>query len=455
MHRFALDHLEEWATRRTRKPLVLRGARQVGKSTLVRHLARNSFQKLVELDFERDPDLVSLFTGDPRETLRRLELRFDCSIVPGETLLFFDEIQAAPAVLGALRYFHEELPEFHIVAAGSLLEVLLQAPTFSMPVGRIEYMHLGPMSFEEFLLASSKDRLLAFIQGLAPDGHIPLAIHRQLLGLLRQFMVVGGMPEAVSTYLAGSYRDCEIVQQSILSTYQDDFGKYGRRASHARLVKVYRKLPRLVGTRFKYIHVDRQERSKNLAAALHLLCLARVAHKVRHTSSNGLPLAAEARDDKFKLLFLDGGLVMRALGLGLLDLERDEDVLLVNAGALGEQLVGQHLLYSAAPYVEPELHFWARDKRNSSAEVDYVIAEGSAIVPVEVKSGKSGSLRSLHLFLREKERRLGVRLNSDAPSLLSDVATLHDGTRFDYRLLSLPLYMVGQVRRLVRELTAA
>jgi hypothetical protein len=308
------------------------------------------------------------------------------------------------------------------------------------------------MLFEEYLLAVGEDRLVDFLRELRPGDIIIEAIHGRLLALLRQYLVIGGMPAVIKAFLgSGSLQGCDAVKQSILSTYQDDFSKYRRRVNHERLIKVYRALPRVVGSRFSYVQVDRNERSKDLAAALHMLSLARVAYRVRHSSSNGVPLGAQANDRKFKVLFLDVGLMLRALGLGLLDLERAEDLLVVNRGAVCEQLVGQHLLYSRRPYEEPELHFWAREKRNSQAEVDYVISEGATVVPVEVKAGKTGTLKSLHLFLREKGRRLGVRVNSEPPSLLEAETSLPGQENTEFTLLSLPLYMVGQLRRLVRE----
>ena len=452
MFRFALDHLAAWKERPHRKPLIIRGARQVGKSHLVRLFAEAAFDHLVELNFERDPELASLFAGNrPRETARLLELQFGMPLEAGRTLIFLDEVQAAAAtILPALRYFYEELPALHVVAAGSLLEPVLAQHSFPMPVGRVEYLHLGPMQFEEFLLAAGEDGLARYLAEIEPRSSIPVALHGRLLGMLRRFVAVGGMPHAVRVYLeTGSLRDTDAAKQSILSTYQDDFGKYGARVPHERLVKVYRKLPQLVGRRFKYVHVDREERAKDIATALHLLALARVAHCVRHSSSNGVPLGAEANDRKLKLLFLDVGLMLRALGMGLLDLERAGDLLGVGAGSVCEQLVGQHLLFGGEPYEEPDLYFWAREKRNSAAEVDYVLPVGPAVVPVEVKAGKTGTLKSLHLFLQEKGRTLGLRLNTDPPSLLATEAPGRDGRRHGYQLLSLPLYLVGQARRLL------
>jgi len=453
VYRFALEHLKAWKDKPGRKPLVIRGARQVGKSFLARDFAKGRFDRIVELNFERTPDLATLFvSNEPAKIIQILELRFNAAINPGKTLLFLDEIQAAPDVITALRYFHEELPDLHVVAAGSLLEFALSEFPHSIPVGRIEYLHLGPMQFEEFLLASGQERLAGFVARFTPSDDLPEMIHHQLLDIFRVFLIIGGMPEAVAAYLRrNSFQEAEEVKHAVLSTFKDDFGKYSRRVPHARLQTLFARLPALVGSRFKYVHVDRGEPARAVARALDLLCMARVAHRVRHSSANGVPLGAEAKDRVFKMLFLDAGLVSTALGLTLLELERVKELLLVNAGAVCEQVVGQHLLHSLPFYQDPELFYWTREKANSSAEVDYLIAEGQNVVPLEVKAGKTGTLKSLHSFLREKQRTLGVRLNSDFPSLLNARTVLADGRNVPFRLLSLPLYMVGQVRRLIRE----
>ncbi|MBI5488088.1 MAG: ATP-binding protein [Deltaproteobacteria bacterium] len=456
MHRIAEEHLVAWKSKAGRKPIVLRGARQVGKSYLVREFARENFKRFVEINFERDPDIATLFTSNsPSKIVQLLELRLDTAIRPGETLLFLDEIQAAPSTIAALRYFLEQMPELHVAAAGSLLEMVLSDLPRAMPVGRIEYLHLGPMQFEEFLRAAGHERLVGFLGGLAPGEEVPEAIHAKLLDLFRTFVVVGGMPEAVAAYLVrNNFREAEEVKHSILSTYKEDFGKYAGRVPHTRLHSLFGRIPALIGRGFKYAHVDRAEPARALARALDLLCMARVASRVRHSSANGVPLGAEANDRIFKLLFLDAGLVTTATGLTILDFEQAADILLVNSGATCEQAVGQHLLHSAPPYHEPELFFWVREKANAAAEVDYLVAEGAHVVPVEVKAGKTGTLKSLHLFLREKRRSLGVRLNSGPPSLLRAETALADGKKVPFRLLSLPLYMVGQVRRLIRETLA-
>jgi len=455
MYRFAMDDLKNWKTKAGRKPLVVRGARQVGKSYLVRLFAHENFDKLVEMNFERerDPGLASLFaSNDPHKIVQFLELRFNTSIKPGKTLLFLDEIQAAPSVFATLRYFNEELPDLHVIAAGSIMEFVLSDHDFSVPVGRIEYLHLGPMQFEEFLLASGEDKLAGFLSTWTSRDLIPEAIHNKLMELFRLFLVVGGMPGAVAAYVDGaSLQRAEEVKHSILATYKDDFCKYGSRVKHQRMETLFQKLPALVGSRFKYAHVDRDARTADLAKALDLLCLARVAYRVRHSSANGVPLGAQAKDSNFKALFLDVGLMNSALGFTLLDYEMAKDVLLVHAGAVCRQVVGQHLLHLLPFYQEPELYFWSREKANAAAEVDYVLAEGASIVPVEVKAGTIGRLKSLQVFLREKNLSFGIRLNGNVPSLLTASTSLPNCANASFKLLSLPLYLVGQTRRLARE----
>ncbi len=452
MLRFALEYLKSWKSKPSRKPLVIRGARQVGKTYLVRLFAKEYFDQMVEINFERDPEIASLFTSkDPRKIVQLLELQYNIPIQPGAVLLFLDEIQAAPEVLVSLRYFYEELPELHVIAAGSLLEFVLEEPSFSMPVGRIEYMHLGPMQLEEFLLAAGKDKLVTFLNEFSLGDNMPEPLHRQLMDLLRIFLVTGGMPQSVAVYLnSNSWQECESIKHSLLATFQDDFNKYGKMVRHQRLQLLFKRIPLLAGSKFKYVNVDHNEKSGDLAKALNLLFHARIAYPVYHSSCSGIPLGATIQPKKFKVLFLDTGLMSTATGLNLLDYEKAEDVMKVNAGAICEQYIGQHLLFSQKPYCEPEVCYWVREKKNSSAEVDYVISEGTHIVPIEVKAGKSGTLKSLHLFMSEKHQSFGVRFNSDIPSILESQTALAGRPNIPYRLLSLPLYMVGQIRRLIR-----
>lgn len=445
MNRNVLDYMSQWSSRKARKPLVIRGARQVGKSYMVREFARRSSRSLLEINFEKEPEAAQLFDKRSiQKTCELLEIQYKTRIEPAKTVLFLDEVQAAPEILSTLRYFYEERPDLCVIAAGSLLEFLLKDHSFSMPVGRIEYLHLGPMTFEEFLEARGEDGLKRFLAGFCLGDEVPLPIHLRLMEQIRTYFVTGGMPESVKTFLEDSWEACEAVKKNLVTTCEDDFSKYRHRVPDARLRKVFQKMPRLIGEKLKYARIDPMEPAKDIARALDLLCLARVGYRVHHSAANGVPLGAEINPKFFKLLFLDVGLVSSVCGLNRVDFEREKDLNLVNQGRLTEQFVGQHLLYDGPPFQGPELYYWAREKKNAAAEVDYVTSVGSRIVPVEVKSGKSGTLRSLHLFLKEKKLSLGVRFNSEPPSVLKE-----DGTT----LVSLPFYLVGQWSRLLGALS--
>jgi len=453
MYRFALDDLKTWAARSARKPLVLRGARQVGKSYLVRMLANEVFDSLAEINFEQTPDVASLFKSKhPKRIIPLLESKLNLSIVPGKTLLFLDEIQAAPDVFAVLRYFCEQMPQLHVIAAGSLLEFVLEDHEFSMPVGRIEYLHLGPMTFAEFLLAMGRQKSLEFLQNYSLSESIPASIHDEFMRFVKDFCVVGGMPEAIDVFSqTNSYLECERIISGILSTYRDDFNKYGRRVNHLRIEKVFSRVPNLIGQKFKYSQVDREEKSRDIKNALYLLEGARIVYRVLHSDANGIPLGAEMNDRHFKTIFLDVGLVCCRCGLTMNDIQSAGDVMLVNSGAICEQFVAQHLLYSGRFYEDPQLFCWLRQRGSSSAEVDYLFSLGSNIIPVEVKAGKSGSLKSLHVFLNDKKRDFALRFNSDLPSIVDTTTSVAGQKPHGFRLLSLPLYLINEAKRLCRE----
>jgi len=455
MERDALEYLREWRRRTDRKPLVIRGARQVGKTYLVRQLAQGAFDDLVEVDFENEPDVAGYFTkADVNTTIKLLEAHYGRSIRPGGTLLFLDEIQAAPDVFARLRYFYERMPELHLVATGSLLEFLLEEHDFSMPVGRIEYVHLGPMKFSEFLKAAGDQGLADLSRAYAPGDGFPPGIHRRLVDRLREFLVVGGMPESVRTYIAaGDHLAADRTRQSILQTFTDDFAKYGEKVNRRHLLAAFQAIPRLIGQKLKYVNISRDIRAADLDRALHMLELARLCHRVQHSAAQGIPLGAEVNPRVFRLISLDTGLVLSALGLNAADLET-VDLMLANAGAVCEQFAGQHLLYRQQMYRQPELHYWVREQPSSSAEVDYVIGVGPHVVPVEVKAGKTGTLRSLHQFMMTHECPLAVRLNLDLPSLTQAEGMLPTGQKYSYPLLSLPVYMVEQIDALASSLLA-
>jgi len=454
MYRQQLAYLTEWFKLKHRKPIVIRGARQVGKSTLVRLLAAQSHIELVELNLERNPELATLFQfRDPHKIIQLISLQTGKTIQAEQTLLFIDEIQASAEAIVALRYFYEELPALHVIAAGSLLEFTLAKTGFSMPVGRIEYLHLGPMTFAEFLLAMGEHKLAEFIEHYQINEEILKPIHDKLMEWVKIYFITGGMPESIQAYVEYKmFKTSEKVKQSILSTYQDDFGKYAPIMKHDLMRKMFTKIPTMIGNKFKYSQINNGIKSATIASCLEQLCLARIAWKVHHTSANGVPLGAEQNDRFFKVLFLDIGLTSTALGLNYLNILDISELNLVNSGSLTEQFIGQHLLYSNKTYEEPTLYYWIREKKSSAAELDYVINVGQQIIPIEVKAGKTGRMKSLHLFLQEKQRHLGVRFNSVQPSLMDTNLKLSDSSKVHFKFLSLPLYLVGELRRLVESL---
>lgn len=455
LYRQELSYLKDWSVRSTRKPLVIRGARQVGKSTLVKQFAEENNFRLLTLNFERNPEFRKLFlSNNPVQILTELELITEFKIEPGKMILFLDEIQSAPEALPSLRYFYEEKPELHIVAAGSLLEFTLSETSFSMPVGRIEYMHLGPLRFMDFLKATGHVEWAEFLDKLSleeiQNNKMPGLLHEKIMDLLRQYWITGGLPEAVASYVrTNDFSEVSRIQQNIVATYRDDFHKY-RKSSSQLVQMVFDHLPVMIGRKFIYAQVSRDHRAAELNEALQQLCLARVIIKVFHTSANGVPLAAEKNHKFFKTVYLDIGLLSAALKLNVLDL-KTKDMSLVNNGTLAEQFIGQHLAYIGNSFEEPELFYWIREAKSSAAEVDYVIASGQHVVPVEIKAGTTGTLKSLHQFLKEKQRKVALRFNADIPSMLNDQKRLTNGSMIDYRLLSLPLYMVEQTPRLIRD----
>ena len=450
MKRLSLEHLLLWKNSPRRKPMIIRGARQVGKSYLVRDFAEQYFENIIEINFERSPEMEKLFScNDPKRIIQTLELEYETSIGPGSSLLFLDEIQAAPAVIASLRYFYEDYPEQHVVAAGSLLEFALDHPNFSVPVGRIEYYYLGPMTFEEFLEASGHERQLSYLKEFSIDDDISESLHHKLMEQVRFFMLTGGMPASIQAYLdGGGFIHSEKEKLSILETYREDIGKYKGKTDGSRIRKVFDHLPAMTGEKFKPSKIDREDSARNLSNALDLLCQSRVAHRVFHSDGNGIPLGNEIKASLYKTVFLDVGLQLTSQGLDLSEILKTEDICLINKGSVAEQYVGQHLLYKNV-HLKPELHYWVREKVSSNAEVDYLVAKGQQIVPIEVKSGKTGTLKSLQVFLWEKNRSLGIRINGDLPSFHQAKFSIPNTKGTYYHLLSIPFYLIGQLDRLL------
>jgi len=404
-------YLNEWKDDAKHKPLLLRGARQVGKSSAIRNLGR-SFEYFLEVNFERQPDIANLFTGtiNPKDICTKLSALSGIPVVAGKTLLFFDEIQACLPAIASLRFFYEEYRELHVVAAGSLLEFALQEiPSFG--VGRIRSLFLYPFSFDEFLHARGLEGLVEEKNNASAEKPLPLPMHNKLTDLLRTFLLVGGMPESVSIWIEkNDYLQCRLVQNDILQTYADDFAKYKKRISPVILQQTLRSVAFQSGNKFVYSQVAGDAESAGIKEALELLTMAGIIVPVTHTAANGLPLGAEINPKFRKFLFMDTGLLERLLDLDMKAILLSSETDLVNKGSVSEVFAGLELLKNGSPYERRELYYWLRLQKGAQAEVDYVIfnqAEG--ILPVEVKAGTRGAMQSLYRFMELKKSKLGIR----------------------------------------------
>lgn len=452
MKRTILADIDGWLKKGDRKPLVIRGARQVGKTWVVREFARQSGLELIEINFERRPEYADLFNNtSPEAIIASIERQSGLKCHGERTLLFLDEIQKAPHAFANLRWFYEEKPEFPIIATGSLLDFILRNHEFSMPVGRIAYLFMEPMSFKEFLIAHKEDIVVEYIESLDLSAPIEDALHLKLTNYFRDYLLAGGLPSAVQSWIdSRSPVAVSEIHQNLLNTYSDDFNKYAGRIPTGRLQKIFQFIPRMLGKKFKYANVDREERSGALKQALDMLCMARICHKITCSHGHGVPLAAEENEKIFKVILLDAGLASAILGVILRGNEKIEDLIRINEGGVSEQAAGQMLRTLEPSYVDPALHYYAREQKGSEAELDYLLQIGTQIIPIEVKSGTTGQLRSLHQFMAERKFPLAIRLNIDKPSLADVDVKTAKGNRAQYKLLSLPLYMTGEILRLLR-----
>lgn len=438
MKRAFQNALQEWKDSPNRLPLLIRGARQVGKTYLVEAFGKSHFAQVCTLNFEQRPELKRCFeTLLPKDILHSAEVLLNTAIQPGKTLFFLDEIQECPQAILALRYFKEQLPELHIIGAGSLLEFALRSENLRMPVGRVEFMYLMPLSFKEYLVAKNADSAVEAIETVGFSSPLPVVVHTHLLKLVQEYVVLGGMPAVVNAFIqTQNWHVCQNLQTTLLTGYRLDFGKYAKHTKHKYLERCFERAVRLVGQIVKYSHIDPEIRSRELKEALQQLTMAGLLQPIVVTAASGLPLSAQQNEKKFKLLFLDMGLMQRVTALEAEILLRP-DLLLVGRGGLAEQWVGQELLASNPPEEPPALYFWHREQAGSQAEVDFVVQVDKAIIPIEVKAGTTGTLRSLHRFLYEKKTGIGIHI--------SQKPLQQEGN-----ILHIPLYLVSELKRLVR-----
>lgn len=421
--------LLEWKANKGRQPLIIRGARQIGKTYTVTEFGENEYDSIVILNFDRNPEYREIFTSyDPKEIIEKITLFTHTKITPQKTLLFLDEIQECPNAIVALRYFYEEMQDINIIAAGSLLEFTMQSENFSVPVGRIQYLYMYPISFSEFLSAMNEESLINYLKKQDNIKKLPEALHNKLTDYIRRYFYIGGMPAVVEKYLESSdIIECQKIQKAIIDTYIEDFSKYAKKSRHELLSKIFTKSTALIGQKFVYSNIDDTIKSREIKMAFELLEMAGVVRKIKKTTAAGIPLEMSAKDDYFKVMFLDIGLV-HAINNIYTETASTKEMTDIFRGVVAEQFVGQELLAYGSPYNKPKLYYWGRDAKNSNAEVDYLLEKNGKIIPIEVKSGSTGRMKSLHMVI-DKYGLQGVKISQDI-------------YRNDSPISSIPFYLI-------------
>jgi len=424
MKRDILNILHNWKTDKKRKPIILRGARQVGKSWLAKELGK-SFDHFFEINFEKNPELIVLFEKnfDVVEISRNISNIFGKEIIEGKTLLFLDEIQICPKAITALRYFYEDKPNLHIIAAGSLLEFELE--NISVPVGRINFVFVYPLSFGEFLTAIGKGHLRELLLENIELNALTPPLHEQLLLEVKNYTLIGGMPEVVKEFIDTKfYKNCILIQTNLLETYRSDFKKYAKKREIKYLDLLFNSAVYQIGYKFKYSSVSKDIKSRELSSAVNLLEKAGLIYKIYHSNSNGIPLKAEIDIKKFKILFFDIGLSLRLLNFNYKDLILKNDISLANKGAIAELFTGLELYRYHDFRTTPELFYWHKEKRGSNSEVDFVVEINNLIMPIEVKSNIKGSMKSLKIFMENKESNIGIKISNNPYSIFEKIQTI-------------------------------
>ena len=440
MERFLLEELRTWSESSHRKPLILRGQRQVGKTWLLKEFGARFYSNVAYFNFDENPLLGGIFEGtkDPQRILEHLSVVHGSPIEPGSTLLILDEIQESNAALNSLKYFCENAPDYHVTCAGSLLGVALSRPA-SFPVGKVDFLTLHPMSFSEFLHANGDEGLLDYLRTITPLSSVPDAIALPLTERLSRYLIIGGMPEAVELW--SSEHDMRAVlnaQSAILTSYELDFAKHAPPRDIARIGYVWRSIPSQLARenrKFMYQVARQGARAREYETSLQWLIETGIVTRVQAVTAPRLPLTAYDDLSAFKIYSADTGLLARQSGLEPSSLGDPQAPFTEFKGALTENFVLQSLLaqFTEAP------RYWRSD---GEAEVELLLQRGNDIHPIEVKSGVSVRSKSLSVYRSSFQPRLSVRLS------LKNME-LREG------LLSVPLYLVDELDRLIDSALAA
>lgn len=458
-NRSAIRDITDWYQRKDRKPLVIRGARQVGKTTSVRQAAADLDVPLAEINLEKHLTLEPLFRSyNLNELLLNFSFITGRQITPeSNTILFLDEAQATPSAYACLRYFREEMPRLAVVLTGSLLDQVLHNEKLPVPVGRIEHYFMGSLSFEEFLAATDASKALDIIGMMTPETMhmIPDKVHEEMLSQVRRYILTGGMPYSVQTAITTDFHHEAILreQSALVQTYKDDFAKYVGRSDALKLNNFFTGLIGQVGQQFSAkqaneIALGTSGDGRQLKVALEQFLEARLFYRVQHSNADTIPLGSDVKTRISKLLFVDVGLLLAVQGVPVQSI-LSMPLELANRGIVAEQFVGQQLLYSKPGYLNPELYYWQPPKSESQAEIDYLFEQGSTIYPVEVKSAKGSSIKSIHAYIIKKQADTAFRISSSKPSIQELTAKISQKEK-NFSLINLPFYMVNRLERFTR-----
>jgi hypothetical protein len=432
MYRFAMENLLQWKLSANRKPLIIRGARQVGKTWLMKEFGRENYDSVAYINFENNERMRSLFEHDLNVERLMTGLQIETNLrISADTLIIFDEIQEAPNALTSLKYFQENAPEYHILAAGSALGVALHEGT-SFPVGKVEFLDLHPLSFTEFLLASGNKALVDLLN--AHDINLITSFKTKYIDLLKIYYFVGGMPEAVLAYIdTKSFSQIRDIQKRLLLAYEQDFSKHASYEVVPRIRLVWNSIPAQLSKenrKFIYGVVKQGARAREYELALQGLEDSGLIHKVYRVTKPEVPLSAYQDFNAFKLFMFDVGLLGALSNLDALNLLEGNRVFTQFKGALTEQYVFQQLFSTDGM----ALYYWSADK--SSAEIDFIAQLNGAIYPIEVKAAENLQAKSLKSYRQQFNPKKSIR---------TSMADFHD----EGWLLNLPLYMIHQLRSLV------
>ena len=412
MKRYISSFLMDWKREQGRKALLIRGARQVGKTYSVREMGK-TFKHYLEVNFEEERAVKQFFVDslNPSVLCQKLSAYFAVPIIAGKTLLFFDEVQECPEALSSLRFFYEKMPDLHVAAAGSLLELVI-SDIPSQGVGRIHSLYMYPMSFDEFLEAMGDGQLIELKNKACIAKPLDDIFHKKLIDYLKIYYIIGGMPEVVKEYaVSKNILSCQKKLTDLIETFRDDFAKYKKRSPIQRLREVFDSIALQAGGKFKYSNIDSHSSHKSLKDALDLIIQAGLAYKIYHTSARGLPLGAQIKVKKFKVIPFDTGIHQKILGLNMGDIIAAQDINAINKGNIAEVFTGLEIIKNSPYDSKGQLYYWHKEKRASNAEVDYIIQHNDEILPIEVKSGIRGKMQSMRLFIAERNTRKGIRLS--------------------------------------------